>query len=83
VLAVREDRRGQMIGGEFREQVRATYIFCFYEMESSSPAKVLASRAFVDHVHRTIHIVGTEKRLDVIARAALGVSLDQVQMPER
>jgi hypothetical protein len=55
----------------------------FYEMESSSPAKVLASHASVEHVHRTIHIVGTEKQLDVIARATLGVPLDQVQMPEQ
>jgi hypothetical protein len=54
----------------------------FYEMESSSPAKVLASGASVEHVHRTIHIVGTEKQLDIIARAALGVSLDQVQLPQ-
>jgi hypothetical protein len=54
----------------------------FYEMESSSPAKVLASHASVEHVHRTIHIVGTEKQLDVIAHAALGVSLDQVQLPQ-
>jgi hypothetical protein len=54
----------------------------FYEMESSSPAKVLASRASVEHVHRTIHIVGTEKQLDVIAHAALGVSLDKVQLPQ-
>lgn len=52
----------------------------FYEMESSSPAKALVSRASVQHVHRTIHIVGAEKQLDVIARAALGVSLDQVQL---
>jgi hypothetical protein len=55
----------------------------FFEMESSSPAKVLASHASVEHVHRTIHIVGTEKQLDVIAHAALGVSLDQVQMAEQ
>ena len=54
----------------------------FYEMESSSPAKVLASHASVEHVHRTIHIVGTEKQLDAIAHAALGVSLDQVQLPQ-
>jgi hypothetical protein len=54
----------------------------FYEMESSSPAKVLASHASVEHVHRTIHLVGTEKQLDVIAHAALGVSLDQVQLPQ-
>jgi hypothetical protein len=54
----------------------------FYEMESSSPAKVLASHASVEHVHRTIHIVGTEEQLDRIARAALGVSLDQVQLSQ-
>jgi hypothetical protein len=52
----------------------------FYEMESSSPARVLASHASVEHVHRTIHIVGTEKQLDAIARGALGVSLDQMQL---
>ena len=54
----------------------------FYEMESSSPAKALASQASVEHVHRTIHVVGTEKQLDAIARAALGVSLDHVQLSQ-
>ena len=54
----------------------------FYEMESSSPAKVLAAHASVEHVHRTIHIVGTEKQLDAIARAALGISLEQVQLSQ-
>jgi hypothetical protein len=54
----------------------------FYEMESSSPAEALASHASVEHVHRTIHIVGSEKQLDVIARSALGLSLDKVELPQ-
>lgn len=53
----------------------------FYEMESSSPAEVLGSHATVEHVHRTIHIVGTPTQLDVVARATLGIPLSLVQLP--
>ncbi len=51
----------------------------FYELESSSPAEVLASHATVEHTQRTIHLVGTEQQLDPIARAVLGVGLEEVE----
>jgi hypothetical protein len=54
----------------------------FYEMESSSPALVLASHESVQHVHRTIHIVGPAKDLDKIARAVLGVPLSEIKLPQ-
>jgi hypothetical protein len=54
----------------------------FYEMESSSPALVLASHESVQHVHRTIHIVGPAKQLDKIARAVLGVPLSEIRLPQ-
>ncbi len=50
----------------------------FYEMESSSPAADLAPGATLDHVHRTIHLVGPEAELDRIARATLGVGLNTI-----
>jgi hypothetical protein len=50
----------------------------FYELESSSPAAALAPGKGLHHVHRTIHLSGTEKELDAIARATLGVSLNQI-----
>lgn len=51
----------------------------FYEMESSSPAAALQPGQSLTHVHRTIHLSGDEKSLDAIARAAFGVSLQDVQ----
>jgi hypothetical protein len=51
----------------------------FYELESSSPAEVLASHASVEHTQRTIHLVGTEQQLDAIALATLGVHLEDVR----
>ena len=50
----------------------------FYELESSSPAAALAPGQSLTHVHRTLHLSGAEKDLDVVARAALGVSLDEM-----
>lgn len=50
----------------------------FYELESSSPAAFLAPHDSISHTHRTIHLVGAEKELDSIAKASLGVSLEQV-----
>ena len=47
----------------------------FFEMESSSPAAGLAPGASLGHVHRTIHLTGTESALDPVARTVLGVSL--------
>ncbi|MFZ4778978.1 MAG: DUF6786 family protein [Terrimicrobiaceae bacterium] len=51
----------------------------FFEMESSSPALALKPGATATHVHRTIHLQGSEKDLDAIARATLGVSLVQIK----
>jgi hypothetical protein len=51
----------------------------FYELESSSPALALAAGASATHVHQTIHLQGDEKSLDAVARAALGVGLDQIK----
>jgi hypothetical protein len=50
----------------------------FYEIETSSPAATLAPRASLTHVHRTLHFAGERSKLDPIARATLGVSLDRV-----
>jgi hypothetical protein len=51
----------------------------FYEMESSSPAAELAPGKTVEHVHRTIHLRGSEAALDAVARATLGVSLERIK----
>ena len=51
----------------------------FFEMESSSPALALRPGATATHVHRTIHLQGSEKDLDAIARATLGVSLAEIK----
>jgi hypothetical protein len=50
----------------------------FYELESSSPAAALAPGATIEHTHRTLHFEGDKAKLDAIARAALGASLDQI-----
>jgi hypothetical protein len=51
----------------------------FYETESSSPAAALAPGESLTHIHRTIHLSGAERDLDAVARAALGVSLMDIQ----
>ncbi len=50
----------------------------FYEIESSSPAGALGPGKTLEHIHRTVHVTGPEARLDELARAALGVSLQQI-----
>lgn len=50
----------------------------FYELESSSPAAALAPGASTDHVHRTMHLTGPKAALDAVAKAALGVGLDEI-----
>lgn len=49
----------------------------FYELESSSPAKILKPHESVEHTQRTIHLVGTEQQLDAISRSTLGVGLEE------
>jgi hypothetical protein len=51
----------------------------FYELESSSPAAALAPGKSLLHTHRTIHLGGPEAALDGIAKATLGVSLDEIR----
>jgi hypothetical protein len=47
----------------------------FYEIESSSPAALLAPGASLRHVHRTLHFEGPAADLDALARATLGVGV--------
>jgi hypothetical protein len=51
----------------------------FYELESSSPAAALKPGEMLAHVHTTIHFQGSEKALDAIARAALGVGIEEIK----
>ena len=52
----------------------------FYEMESSSPAAALAPGKSLSHRHFTIHLSGPEAVLNAVARATLGVSLDDIKV---
>jgi hypothetical protein len=47
----------------------------FYEIETSSPAASLAPGASLEHVHATLHAVGSAESLDGLARTVLGVSI--------
>lgn len=49
----------------------------FYELETSSPAAALAPGKTLTHTNRTIHIEGAKADLDAIAKATLGVGLDE------
>ena len=51
----------------------------FFELETSSPALALAPGATAAHIHQTIHLQGAEAELDAIARAALGVGLEEIK----
>ena len=51
----------------------------FYELESSSPAAALDPGKSLTHVRRTIHLVGPEAQLDVVAKSVLGVSLADIR----
>ncbi len=51
----------------------------FYELESSSPAAMLAHGESMSHVHRTMHLTGPEEALDKVARSVLGVSLEDIK----
>lgn len=50
----------------------------FYELETSSPAGALPPGQSLTHVHRTYHLKGAEVDLDLVAKATLGVSLQQI-----
>jgi len=51
----------------------------FYELETSSPAAALKPGESLSHIHRTIHLQGSEEQLDAIAKAVLGVSIDEIK----
>jgi hypothetical protein len=51
----------------------------FYELETSSPAAALKPGETISHVHRTFHLQGPEADLDQIAKATLGVTIDQIK----
>ena len=51
----------------------------FYELESSSPAAALGPGGTLTHVHTTMHFQGRRKALDAVARAALGVGLEEIE----
>jgi hypothetical protein len=51
----------------------------FCEMETSSPAAALAPGKSLSHVHRTLHLSGSEEALNRVALATLGVSLKDIQ----
>jgi len=51
----------------------------FYELESSSPAAALAPGKSLAHIHRTMHLSGSEAALDGVAQATLGVSIADIK----
>jgi len=51
----------------------------FYELETSSPAAALAAGESILHTHRTFHLTGDEAALDHVAKALLGVTIDEIK----
>lgn len=51
----------------------------FYELESSSPAAFLRPTETMGHMHSTTHFIGDPDDLDVLAQAALGVTLKEIE----
>jgi hypothetical protein len=51
----------------------------FYELETSSAAAALAPGESIEHIHRTIHFTGADNDLDSIAKAILGVSIEEIK----
>ncbi len=51
----------------------------FYEIESLSPARPLATGESLTHRHRTLHIQADAATLAKLARKTLGVELDAVR----
>lgn len=60
-------------------QADGTVMGPFYELETSSPAASLAPGESILHTHRTFHFVGEDADLDPIAKAILGVTLDEIR----
>jgi len=51
----------------------------FYELETSSPAAALKPGGTISHVHRTFHLQGSEADLNTIAKATLGVTIEEIK----
>lgn len=51
----------------------------FYELETSSPAAALQPGDSISHTHRTFHLRGSEASLNPVAKALLGVSIDEIK----
>jgi hypothetical protein len=51
----------------------------FYELESSSPAVALRPGETLRHRHLTVHLTGGAAQLDRVAKAVLGVSLQEIE----
>jgi len=51
----------------------------FYELESSSPAAALEPDETISHIHRTFHLQGSEADLNMIAKATLGVTINEIK----
>jgi len=51
----------------------------FYELESVSPAALLAPGGMLVHWHAVFHFTGSEAGLDIVARKVLGVSINQIK----
>jgi hypothetical protein len=51
----------------------------FYELETSSMAAALDLGEKISHIHRTFHLQGSQADLDPIAKAALGVTIDEIE----
>jgi hypothetical protein len=52
----------------------------FYELESSSPAAALVPGQSIDHMHRTIHLMGSKNELNKISMKLLGVNVDAIKL---
>lgn len=50
----------------------------FYELESSSPAAALNPGQSLIHIHKTIHLKGTEEALDFMTKKLIGVKLADI-----
>jgi len=51
----------------------------FYELETLSPTKKLATGESLRHAHRTFHVQGDLPTLSAVAKAALGIDLETVR----
>jgi len=51
----------------------------FFELETSSPAAFLEPGKSIAHTHRTIHLTGSDAKIDEICRKVFNVTLEEVK----